>query len=77
MTFPREYKRCMYCGGRLGVPIAPDFTGSGVVTLESELGPEPEEPASPISRFFRRGMGLVWVVAAVAAYAAQMCTGRG
>ncbi len=65
----------MYCGGRLGVPITPDFTQSAVVTLEDEL--EPEEPASPVGRFLRRGMGLVWVVAAVAAYAAQMCTGRG
>ena len=75
MTYPSEYKRCMYCEGRLGVPITPDFTQSGVVTIEDEL--EPEEPASLLARLLRRGMGLVWVLVLGAAAAVRMCSEGG
>lgn len=85
VTFPREQRRCVHCGGPLGPPGrvaelegAPSKLGEllGGGETSPDAGEEQEETGSMLLRRF--GGLAVWAVLALAAVLSNMCEqGRG
>jgi len=75
VSFPAGTKRCLHCGGRTGVaPAAILLQEDGRPALSAEAAEAMVEPGQGRSPF-RIGLGLVWLVMALIASLARVCSG--
>jgi len=88
VTFPREARHCIHCGGRLGPPgraaqletmvprpAAKRRADPAAVAAAEAAAEEAEESGSMLVRRF--GGLAVWAVLALAAVLSNLCQGRG